>query len=172
MHNQVPGFLISFTFILTGLLSTAYECRAQSIKRQVISSFGSSAVISENLTISQSAGQSYNTTSNQTNGTISQGFQQPPSFVVEELKNNTSASLDIMMYPNPASHSITLTSKNELANAWIQVADVNGKLIHSEKIANLNEHKINCAIWANGIYFITIQDASKNSKSLRLIISK
>ncbi len=172
MHNKVPGFLISLTLILTGLVTSAWECHAQSIKRQVISSYGSSAVISENITISQTAGQSYNTTANQTNGTLSQGFQQPPSFVVEELKNTTAASLDIQMYPNPASHSITLSSKQEIYNALIQVADANGKIVRSEKIANLKEHKINCAIWANGVYFITIQDATKNNKSLRLIISK
>lgn len=171
MFKKNSGLYISIVLILTNLVPI-HAIYSQSIKRQAITSYGSSAVISENITISQTAGQSYNTIANHTNGTISQGFQQPPAFTIEEIKINGSADLNVIVFPNPASYSITLTGTNVIGQSFMQVADISGKIFKTEKIAKLKEHKIDCATWANGIYFITIQDASKNSKSLRLIISK
>jgi hypothetical protein len=172
MHKKIPVLYTSISLILISLVFTSLDGNAQSIKRQTISSYGSSAVISENVTISQTAGQSYNTIANHSNGTVAQGFQQPVSFSVEELKSNVETNLNITVYPNPASQSITLDSKDPIAQSMIQVTDINGRIFKTEKVSNLKQHTINCTTWVNGIYLITIRDASNNSKSIRLIISK
>lgn len=144
---------------------------AQSIKRQSISSYGSS-VVTENVLIGQTAGQSYHTAVSVNGITVSPGFQQPQLFSLKEIGDPVFRTLDVLVYPNPASHSITISSETEIKQSIIRVTDVNGKYLLSEKVPNLFSYTMNCASWANGVYLITIQDSLKNSKTLRLIISK
>jgi hypothetical protein len=144
---------------------------AQSIKRQSISSYGSST-ISDHLLIGQTAGQSFNTTVNSNGIILLQGFQQPQTFVVEEIVEPLAIPLDLSVYPNPANRSITISSKDALEQSFIQVTDVSGKKIFSEKVPDLILHQINCQSWVNGAYFITISDDRKHSKTMKLIISK
>jgi len=157
--------------IFAGFISLTNETYAQSIKRQCISSYGSSVLI-ENVLIGQTAGQSFNTDMSSAGVTVSQGFQQPNIFSLKEIGDLSSKNLNLLVYPNPASHSITITSENEIEQSLIRVADINGKYLLSEKVPNLSSHTMNCASWANGVYLITIQDSQQNTKTLRLIISK
>lgn len=145
---------------------------AQSVKRQCISSFGSSVLI-DSISIGQTAGQSYNTNGISENRTaILQGFQQPKTFAVEDISDPSLKNLKLSVYPNPASFSITIKSEEEIEQSIIQVVDINGKYVFSEKVSNLIIHNINCDAWGNGVYLITICDSEQNSKTLRLIISK
>jgi len=159
------GFLVFFTMQLN------YNY-AQSVKRQTISSYGS-AVLTDNLIIGQTAGQSYGTKGSSENSTaILQGFQQPNTFTVEEINTQSLKNLNLSVYPNPASYSITITSQQKIEQASIYVQDMNGKVIFSENAPDLLMHTMNCDSWVNGIYLITIIDSNQNSKALRLIISK
>ncbi len=157
--------------IFTLFVSAALQPQAQSIRRQCISSYGSS-VVTENVIIGQTAGQSFSTMGNLSTASVSQGFQQPNTFVVEEIVNLVRPSLNVSVYPNPASRSITIASEEELKSSIIRVTDINGKSLFYEKVANLSTHNINCASWLSGIYLITILDSDQNSKTLKLIISK
>lgn len=153
------------------ILSLPLNSYAQSIKRQTISSYGSS-VVTENILIGQTAGQSYHTAVSVGGTTVSPGFQQPQLFSLKEIGDPVFRTLDVMVYPNPASHSITISSENEIEQSIIRVTDVNGKYLLSAKVPKLLSYDMNCAAWANGVYLITIQDSQKNTKTLRLIISK
>ena len=145
---------------------------AQSVKRQTISSYGS-VVLTDNLIVGQTAGQSYSTKGCIENSTtLLQGFQQPNTFIVEEINAPSLKNLNLSVYPNPASYSITITGDEMIEQPSIYVQDINGKVIFSENAPDLLMHTINCDSWENGIYLITITDSNKNSKTLRLIISK
>ena len=104
--------------------------------------------------------------------TVSQGFQQPVTIALEEIEDQVYTDLNVLVYPNPATRSITISSKEEIPSSFIQVTDINGKYLLTEKVQNLYRHQIDCALWASGVYFITIFDAHQNNKTLRLIISK
>jgi Secretion system C-terminal sorting domain len=157
--------------IFSMFISIPYHDYAQSIKRQAISSYGSAGVVGSVL-ISQTAGQAFNTTVSSENTTISPGFQQPNIFSLEEISAPAVKNLNVLVYPNPATSSITIASNEEIENSIIQVTDMNGRFILSQKVQNLSSHNINCASWISGVYLITIFDSMKNSKTLRLIISK
>ena len=157
--------------IIGTLISLPNVHHAQSIKRQCISSYGASSV-TDNVLISQTAGQSFNTTVSSNNISVSQGFQQTNTFSLEEINPILFKTLNISVYPNPATRSITISSLEEIAQSFIEVSDISGKHLLTEKVPNLRSHSINCSSWMNGIYLITIFDTQQNSKTLRLIISK
>lgn len=162
-------WLVFGLFVVVVSLPLANQ--AQSIRRQSISSYGSS-VVTENVLIGQTAGQSFHTAVSNSGVTISPGFQQPVIFTLKEIAVPAVRTLDVLVYPNPASHSITITSEKQIDQSFISVADINGKYLFSEKVSNLTSHTMNCSAWANGVYLITIRDAQQNFKTLRLIISK
>lgn len=151
------------------LISGPTEIYGQSIKRQSISSYGSAHVL-DNLYIGVTVGQSYSTYS--ANGEATQGFQQPNIISVKPVQNPVYDRLDVLIYPNPASHSIVISSEKEIQQSLIRVTDVNGRAFYTEKVSGLVSHTLECTSWTNGVYFITVQDAHQNSKTFRLIISK
>jgi len=158
-------------WIIIAWIVLTWEATAQSIRRQCISSYGSSAN-TENVFISQTAGQSFHTAVSFGELTVSQGFQQPTGFSLKEIDNPLFKSLNVKIYPNPASHSITITCEKEMEQAFIRVSDISGKYIFAEKIPNLLSHTMNCSSWTSGVYLITLFDDRQNSKTLKLIISK
>ncbi|MEP7269644.1 MAG: T9SS type A sorting domain-containing protein [Saprospiraceae bacterium] len=158
---------LSVAFILL-IFSNSYS---QAIKRQAISSYGAVGTLG-NSTISQTAGQSYNTASlNQNNG-ISAGFQQPAQYIIEEVPIAKAKTWNISVFPNPASNSVTITSEEKLQEVQLSVTDITGKTILRSKIADLTNHSMDCSRWIAGNYIIQIQDRKGNQKTLKLIISK
>lgn len=153
------------------LIPLAQNNYAQSIRRQCISSYGSS-VLTENVLIGQTAGQSFSTEVSYNGVIIAQGFQQPVSFSVKEVVQPTFKNLEVLVYPNPATRSITIASEQEIDQSFIRVTDISGKQVWAEKVPKLVSYTIDCASWVNGVYLITIYDSRQNLKTLRLIISK
>lgn len=149
-----------------------FDNYSQSVKRQCIPSFGTTG-ITDSISFEQTAGQSYITTSfSSDKSAILQGFQQPNTFSVEDISSLSLKNLNLSIFPNPASYSITIKSDKEIEQSFIQVIDINGKYILSENINNLIEYVIFCDSWVNGVYLITIKDSQQNSKTFKLIISK
>jgi hypothetical protein len=144
---------------------------AQSVKRQCISSFGSTSFTADVL-IQQTSGQSFSTfnTGNQT--ILFQGFQQPATPVGKAINTLPSNWIDLNVYPNPASDYIKIQNNDVIDLAEIKVSDINGRIIFSENVFQLSDHTINCGLWDNGIYFIIITNDGKNIKTMKVIISK
>jgi hypothetical protein len=150
------------------LVVACLSINAQSIKRQSISPLGGSSS-TNGVFIQQTTGQAYSTQSYSGDGfSIRQGFQQPSVFSIELVE---SIKLNIGVYPNPASYFVTLESKEHIENASIQVMDITGKIIYEDFLLDLTSTELNCSLWSNGTYLISI--TSNNAKSVyKLIINK
>ena len=61
------------------------------------------------------------------------------------------------LFPNPSNDILNIRFDDLIYNQWIDIADVSGKIIHSENI-NGNTCKINVSAYSNGIYFIISKD--------------
>ncbi len=155
--------------IFTGLV-TISDSYSQSVKRQTISSFGA-VQSSDQTTYSQTAGQSYNTSMG-TGENITSGFQQPLHFQIEKVSSAKHNNLDITVFPNPATYSITVSSATTLPQSIIQVHDIQGRTILNTQVSDLTQHKIDCSQWIPGSYVIHVMDGKGNQKVLKLIISK
>ena len=81
---------------------------------------------------------------------INGGFPLPqpkqPNVAVNEVITD-SCLVDI--YPNPGGS--TLNIRTALQNAWVEVYDMNGRLVHCQTITE-NVTSIGAGAWANGIY--------------------
>jgi len=163
---------IPLCFYLILLVCMPIYNQAQSVKRQCISSYGA-IVTTNNASFGQTVGQPYSTAISFENTTaILQGFQQPVVFQVETINSGLLKDLNLNVYPNPAAISVTIKSMEVINNAIIRVNDLNGKLILSEKVIQLQLYDINCTGWKNGIYIVTVSDKNQNKSSLKLTIDK
>ena len=157
--------------ILTLFIWIPYENYAQTVIRQCISSYGYATTA--NVGVNQTAGQCYSTTSKpDDSNTILQGFQQPVTFSIEDDNSLLINQLDLAIYPNPAIYNVNIKSQNKIEQLYIEVTNLAGKLIQSEKIYDFQFHSINCESWPNGIYLISLRDNNLKSKTIKLIISK
>ena len=164
LNDYMHKCCIFLVFFLLFFFSTG---NAQSLKRQVIGSSGSS--VSENgTTVQQTTGQAYGTTSNYGNSIrYNPGFQQP-IFRIETIKSTINATV----FPNPTSKQVTIETDKVLQNVVIQVIEMGGKLVINEKMNEFKSYTINCSDWANGIYMITLSDPKDELYSSKLIIAK
>ena len=155
-----------FTLITTFLLSSAHS---QTIKRQSINSIGGSGKINH-ISIHHTSGQSYSTKSYSDSKFSSRpGFQQPESFFITD-ENNVVLNLDV--FPNPTSYEFTISSKNEILNAYLIITDITGKIVLEKKYTTLQALQINCSNWTNGTYIILLKSEQSEIYSSKLIISK
>lgn len=151
------------------MLLMAFNSYSQTIARQSISSYGTTSS-ADGHSYSQTVGQAYNT-KNQQNGNVTQGFLQPVNFKIEKVVQDVDKALDIRLYPNPTQYSVTLKSTTELKEAFLEVSNLQGKIIYKEKIQSVKEHVINCSLWSSGLYIIKIQDDRNKQSINKLIIS-
>lgn len=70
----------------------------------------------------------------------------------------------LVAFPNPATHSFTLTGHAPLGE--IQIVDATGKLIDNFT-TNLNATEVNCSTWSSGVYFV--QANGKQSQVVKFI---
>ena len=143
------------------------QSKAQTLQRQSIGSCGT-YMLAEGTLIQQTVGQPYATTTNYNNGiSFRPGFQQPVFSV--SLINS---SINLTVFPNPATELVTIQSENILKDANILVMDISGKLLINQQINEFSKFSFNCGDWANGIYMITVSDAKHHKYAGKLIISK
>jgi hypothetical protein len=86
--------------------------------------------------VSYTVGQVAYTTVTGTGGTVIQGVQQPYIIsVISEVPEASEISLDLTVFPNPASHYVMLKVENlELKSLACQLFDADGKLLQNIKI--------------------------------------
>lgn len=156
-----------FIIILIILVFDFSLLKAQSLERQTISSTGSS-IFSEGTLIRQTIGQPYNTSTNYSNNiTYRPGFQQP-IFKTTIIRNN----LSLKVFPNPAAEYLTIESSSLIKNATITIIDNAGKLVFTDKLELLDKYQLNCSIFANGAYFVSVYDDNGKYFSAKLIIQR
>jgi hypothetical protein len=119
---------------------------------------------------SYSVGQVVYTTNTGTNGSLAQGVQQPYEIsVVTAIEEAKDISLEIVLYPNPATDFIKLKIVNyEVQNLRYQLYDINGSLLQDNKIVG-NETSIVMSNYVSATYFLKVTDNNKVIKTFKII---
>jgi hypothetical protein len=86
-------------------------------------------------TASYSVGQVVYTSAAGTNGSVSQGVQQPYEISTTVGINETSINLEMSVYPNPTTDYLTLKVA-DLETLNFQLIDLQGKVIANKKVTN------------------------------------
>jgi len=120
--------------------------------------------------VSYSVGQIVYTTNANSNGSVAQGVQQPYEIsVVTGIEEALGISLEIMVYPNPATDFVKLKIENyEVQNLRYQLYDINGSLLQDNKIVG-NETNIVMSYYMSATYFLKVTDNNKVVKTFKII---
>ena len=121
-------------------------------------------------TVSYTVGQIVYTKNNGSNGSSIQGVQQPYEIsVVTGIEAAKDISLEIMVYPNPATDFVKLKIKNyEVLNLRYQLYDINARLLHDSKVEG-NETNIVMSNYVSTTYFLKVTDNNKVIKTFKII---
>ena len=120
-------------------------------------------------TASYSIGQIDYVTATGSNGTITQGLQQPFEILVTSVTNNPGINLSAIVYPNPTTNFLSLKIENsKLDNVSYQLYDELGQLL-TEKRIDANETKIELSQFSSAIYFLKVVSNNQELKSFKII---
>jgi hypothetical protein len=86
---------------------------------------------------------------------------------ITSISNPNSA---FIIYPNPATSSVTVTVDESLLGSTATVTDITGRSVAAVQLQTTN-NKLETANLANGIYLVTITGTNTNTATKRLIIS-
>ena len=119
---------------------------------------------------SYSVGQVAYQTHTGTNGSVSEGVQQPFEIsVVTAIEEAKGINLSFTAYPNPTTDYLTLEVKEfELSNLHFQLYDINGKLLQNEKITG-NQTSIVMSNLVPATYFVKVVQENKEVKTFKII---
>jgi len=119
---------------------------------------------------SYSVGQVVYTTNVGTNGSVSQGVQQPYEIsVVTAIEEAKGINLTVTAYPNPTTDYLTLSiDEFEISNLSYQLHDMNGKLLQNEKITG-NQTSIVMSNLVPATYFVKVIQWNKEVKTFKII---
>jgi hypothetical protein len=119
---------------------------------------------------SYSVGQVVYTANTGTNGTVSEGVQQPYEIsVVTGLEEAKGINLSVSAYPNPTTDYLTLEIEGKVQSQYIaKLYDMSGKLLQSEKIIE-NKANINLSNLVPATYFVKITNENKELKIFKII---
>jgi hypothetical protein len=137
--------------------------------QQVVTTSGGNASGSGG-SASYSVGQVVYTTNGNSNGRVAQGVQQPYEiFIVTGIEEAKGISLEIMVYPNPATDFIKLKIENyDVQNLRYQLYDINARLLQDNKIVG-NETDIVMSNYVSATYFLKVTDNNKVVKTFKII---
>ena len=137
--------------------------------QQVVTSSGGNSSGSGG-TVSYTLGQIVYTTNTGTNGSVAQGVQQ--SYEISEVTGIEEAlgiSLEMVVYPNPATDFIKLNIKNyEVQNLRYQLYNTNGSLIKDNRVEG-NETSIEMSSLLPATYFLKVTDKKIIVKTFKII---
>lgn len=172
IRDFLPALGASFAFACFMLAGTG-QGHAQSIQRQSLGICGAN-MVSDGVLIKQTIGQPYATNTYYNGVGFRPGFQQPTasplrSVIAKELHQ---PSLNLRVYPNPATASVKIESTETIQQGFLKVLDSQGRLVVSEQLSELTSHTLNCENWNNGLYLISVSTDGKASYTSKLLISK
>ncbi len=120
--------------------------------------------------VSYTVGQIVYTTHTGTNGSASQGVQQPYEIsIVSGLEEAKEINLMVSAYPNPTTDYLTLEVKSfNLSTLTIQLLDLNGKLLKTQKIEG-TQTSIEMNNLVPATYFLRLIEGNKEVKSFKVV---
>jgi len=118
---------------------------------------------------SYSVGQLAYTTNTGTNGSVSEGVQQPFEIsVVTGLEEAKGINLSVTAYPNPTTDYLTLSIADfDASKLSYQLYDMNGKLLQNEKITG-NQTSIVMSNLVPATYFVKVIQGNKEVKTFKI----
>lgn len=120
-------------------------------------------------TSSFSVGQTFYTTTQNANGSLSEGVQQ--AFEIETLSNPEFelVKLGVKTYPNPTTDRLILSVEEiDVKNTSFEIHDVHGRLVISKAIDS-NTNVIEMSSYASGIYILTMKMQNTPLKTFKII---
>ena len=122
---------------------------------------------------SYSVGQLAYTTNTGTNGSVSEGVQQPFEIsVVTGLEEAKGINLSVSAYPNPTTDFLNLkvdaSTPLSIQSMSYQLYDINGKLLENKKIEG-NETSIVMSNLVPATYFVKVTEGNKEVKTFKII---
>jgi len=119
--------------------------------------------------VSYSVGQIAYTSQAGSNGSVSQGVQQPYEIFATVGIENVNINLEMSAFPNPTADNLTLTINDiEFSNVKFKLVDATGKFL-LEKMITDNQTTIDLSNYSSGIYFLNIQKGKSEIKSFKII---
>lgn len=105
-----------------------------------------------------------------TNGIITQGVQQPFEIsVVTAIKEADGITLEMIVYPNPATDFIRLRIVNfEIENLVYRLYDITGSMLKTDEV-DVEETTISMQDLRPSTYFLKIIQGTKDIKTFKLI---
>ena len=120
-------------------------------------------------TANYTVGQVAYTTNTGSNGSVSQGVQQPFEISVVSGVETTTIELACSAYPNPTTDKLTLRVENtEKLNLTYHLLDICGKLLESKKVEG-SETCIPTGSLTPSIYFLKVFDGVYEVKTFKII---
>jgi hypothetical protein len=120
--------------------------------------------------VSYTVGQIFYSTYSWTNGTVTQGVQQPYEIsVVTTIENSSTVNLEFIVYPNPTRGVVKLilvSFDNE--ELRFRLYDINGVLLQDKKIEG-RETEILMDNLSSSIYFLKIINNNNELKVFKII---
>ena len=123
----------------------------------------------ERGSVSYSIGQVFYTTNTGSNGSSTEGVQQPfEIYVITAIEDHTGINLMTSAYPNPVTNFITLkVDKSDATKLFYYLYDFSGKLIENKKIRG-NETQINMNKLVSETYLLKIVERKRsNSREIK-----
>lgn len=118
---------------------------------------------------SYTVGQVVYTTNTGTNGSTTQGVQQPYEITATTGVDETSINLEMIVYPNPTTDYLTLKIQSEeFKSMSYQLIDMQGKIIESEKLTT-NTTSIKMEGLPKSTYIVNIIENNKPIKTFNII---
>ena len=120
--------------------------------------------------VSYTVGQVFYSSNSATNGTVTQGVQQP--FEISEitgLEEVQEINLTVSAYPNPTTDYLTLSiDEFDISNLSYQLYDMQGKLLQLEKISE-NQTSIVMNNLVPATYFVKVMRGNTEVKTFKII---
>ena len=148
--------------VLLSMLLVSFGLRAQ----VSVNAAGGNATGDGGL-VSFSVGQMAFSANVGTNGSVTEGVQQPYEISVLSVAEQAE-NINLSVYPNPSTDYLYLTTSDEISNLSYQLFDMNGRLLQSEKIVG-NQTNINMQGLVSATYFVKVNQGNKTVKSFKII---
>ena len=148
--------------ILFLLFSTNYLFAQQSVNSSGGNGSGTGGSLSFSL------GQIDYVYANGSNGSVSQGVQQPFEIFMLGTNEIPEITLELSIYPNPTVDILYIKNKNVALEFIYQLFDVTGKLIASST-KMVQQDQIDVSSFQSGTYILNIKTNNNASKSYKII---
>jgi hypothetical protein len=160
---------LHFRLTLRGILFFLFVS-IQVIKAQETVPAAGGTITGSGGSVSYTVGQVAYTTVTGAGGTVSQGVQQPYVIsVISEVPEASEISLDLTVFPNPASQFVMLKIENlELSHLACRLYDTDGKLLRDIKIEDkLTTIPMDYLLRAT--YFLRVMQGQREIKVFKIV---